>query len=199
MTPDNVPNSTSEDHPVGEDPSILSSIPSVVDNREEHRVGASATDSAPSPGASGDRDDKTGSDGGRRDDESGSESEEGEGVVGNLVHAQRRSKTRAERALRKGGKAGNQGRFKPVIEDFLNGYVDVYAVAHKSAGGRAKGLDEFWHLVRSEFWEKFDWKDARVGMPSNGEGLKQEDVMTRTNEVRVICRYASQRLTCISH
>ena len=108
----------------------------------------------------------------------------GEEAAGDgLVHAQRRSRTKAERTARKGHKAGNQGRFQPAIDEFLSEYLDVYAVAQSSANGKAKNLDEFWHLIRSEFWARFDWKDARIGMQFDGAGLKQEEVMTRTNEV----------------
>lgn len=114
--------------------------------------------------------------------ESGDEESEHEGAR-TLVHARRKSKTKAERQARKGGKAGNQGRFRGNMFTFLMEYVDVYAAAHKSAEGKLKGLEEFWHLIRTEFWERFDWKEAREGMPFDGAGLTEEEVMTQTNEV----------------
>lgn len=187
MTENNALDSNSRNLGTGEGPATTSSMNSVVGGEEEHLARAGATPINSGSGAAGSTNDGTGGDGGEKGEESGSGSEQFEEVAGDLVHAQRRSKTRAERAMRKGGKAGNQGRFQPAIEEFLNDYVDVYAAAHKSAGGRAKGLDEFWHLIRSEFWAKFNWKDARVGMVSNGEGLKQEEVMTKTNEVSLSC------------
>ncbi len=134
----------------------------------------------PEVGAQDAENDSQASDSGE-EEESGDEDEE---LAPSFVHATRKSKTKAEREARKGKKAGNPGRFKPEINEFLGDYLDVYASVYKPGRGKVKGLEDFWHMVRSGFWRKFDWNDARIGMTNDGAGLTQLQVMTATNDVR---------------
>ena len=101
------------------------------------------------------------------------------------IHAQRKSKTRQERKKCVGGKAGNQGRFRADIQEFLLTYVDVYQTIDKGKKGRNNELEEFWHMIRSAFWVKFTVNDARIGMPQDGEGLTPNKVVESTNEVSI--------------
>lgn len=100
------------------------------------------------------------------------------------IHAWRTSKTKAQRAAAKGGKAGNQGRFRPDIRDWLETFLDAYVSVEKGTKGQNKELGDFWFSVIGEFWNRYTVQDARVGMVLDGQGLSDSAVIKKTNNVR---------------
>ena len=105
-----------------------------------------------------------------------------EDIVVVNFHKLRKGKSRVERKLHVRGKAGNQGRFQKNIQDFLSTFVSTYAMIGRGTKGKNKALNDFWYLMRNQFWEKFTLEDARVGLP-NEQALSDQEVTRRTNEV----------------
>lgn len=61
-----------------------------------------------------------------------------------LVQSCRKSKTKEERDLAKGGKAGNPGRFKGEMEAFLESQRSLYESIRERDEGKNKVLSNFW-------------------------------------------------------
>lgn len=69
-----------------------------------------------------------------------------------FVGPAKRHRSKAERAARKGGKAGNQGRFRGEQLTFLEESVDTYlALPQEKGGARNTALAKFWVAVMFGF------------------------------------------------
>lgn len=101
-----------------------------------------------------------------------------------LVHAKRKAKTKAEREAARGGKAGNPGRFKGEMYDFLMQYVPAFCQIERRSKGSNRRLGDFWAAVRGEFWTKFTWQRAKEERGEEGKHWSQAETIESTNKVR---------------
>ncbi|KAI0682317.1 hypothetical protein BC835DRAFT_1311597 [Cytidiella melzeri] len=118
--------------------------------------------------------DKNGKDGDEDGDEHG-EDDKGDESVGVDIHQLQKSKSKAQKAAAKGGKAGYQGRFK-------------------GKRGKNPELEQFWHMVHAAFWGKFTWQEARVGIKDADKKKNEHTVMITTNEASTYAREVEQDL-----
>ena len=148
--------------------------------------------------ANGDKDGESGDDEPVDNDhgEDASEAEDPASEPELQIHAVRKSKTRAERKKKQGGKAGNPGRFTKEIQAFLDEYVDVYNAISKGKKGRNKDLDDFWHMMQCKVWQKFTVDELRIGMPMDGARLGHQAIVEATNDVRIVTHMHEHLLNC---
>ncbi|EKM49502.1 uncharacterized protein PHACADRAFT_33103 [Phanerochaete carnosa HHB-10118-sp] len=94
-----------------------------------------------------------------------------------LIHAIRKSKTKAKHDTTVGSKAGNPGKFKGEMTEFLEDYRYHYDAIRVMKQGKVRAFEQLWFNLRAKFWECFSLKDVKIAWSEEAKDWEKEQLI----------------------